>query len=141
MVISTHNLPKTHSSMDLNQPSRSFSMPIPDGYVTIAGPDGQQYVVPRFLVPSTHEAFRSYQQRVDLNANGASGGVSHFLFNVCVIVHGHRCLSHVRPLPVWQPAPGQTICGRLDLLAGPAMPLHCVARLAHLPVRQFLYIV
>jgi hypothetical protein len=55
---------------------------IPDGYVTVAGPDGKNYLVPEFMVPTLHQSFEAYRKKVDLGAHSAAGSVSVFSLNV-----------------------------------------------------------
>jgi len=55
----------------------------PDGYVRIQMEDGERFVVPRFVVPATHQAFDAYRVKADMN--NAKGRVSLFLV---LIFHG-----------------------------------------------------
>jgi hypothetical protein len=48
----------------------------PDGYVHITSDDGEQYLVPRFMIPATHQAFEAYQKKKEFNVLNADGGVS-----------------------------------------------------------------
>jgi len=48
---------------------------IPDGYVSIQSDNGQQYLVPRFIIPATHQAMEAYQKKVEFNVRTAHGGV------------------------------------------------------------------
>jgi hypothetical protein len=52
---------------------------IPDGYVTAAGPDGNQYLVPDFMVQSLHQTLEAHRMKVDLGVDNAAGSVSVFL--------------------------------------------------------------
>ena len=49
---------------------------IPEGYVTVAGPDGQNYIVPEFMVPTLHHSFEGYRKKVDFGVHNAAGSVS-----------------------------------------------------------------
>ena len=51
---------------------------IPEGYVTMAGPDGQNYVVPEFMVPTLHQSFGGYCKKADFGIHNAAGSVSIF---------------------------------------------------------------
>ena len=48
---------------------------IPEGYVPILYDNGQHYIVPRFMIPATHQAMEAYQKKVDFNVHTALGGV------------------------------------------------------------------
>ena len=50
----------------------------PDGYVPIQMEDGERYLVPRFVVPATHQAFDAYRVKADIN--NTKGEVSFFPF-------------------------------------------------------------
>lgn len=54
--------------------------PIPDSFTIGTGPDGQQYLVPQFMVPALDQAFAAYQTKLELGVTMEQGGVS-FLFN------------------------------------------------------------
>ena len=47
-----------------------------DGYVCITSDDGQQYLVPQFMIPATHQAFEAYQKKLQFNVLNVDGGVS-----------------------------------------------------------------
>ncbi|KAF8230814.1 hypothetical protein L208DRAFT_1280121 [Tricholoma matsutake] len=47
---------------------------IPDGYVSISSDDGQQYLVPHFMIPATNQAFKAYQKKLEFNVFNADGG-------------------------------------------------------------------
>ena len=49
---------------------------IPDGFTIGTGPDGQQYLVPQFMMPALDQAFAAYQHKMDLDVSKAEGGVS-----------------------------------------------------------------
>jgi hypothetical protein len=51
------------------------SAAIPAGFPPIIGPDGQQCIVPEYLIPATHQAFDAYRKRVELDVNNEQGGV------------------------------------------------------------------
>ena len=51
---------------------------IPEGYVTVAGPDGKDYLVPEFMVPTIHQSFDGYRKKLDLGVQNAAGSVSVF---------------------------------------------------------------
>jgi hypothetical protein len=53
---------------------------IPEGYVRVTGPDGDNYVVPEFMVPALHQTCESYKKKRDLDAFNAAGSVSNFYF-------------------------------------------------------------
>jgi hypothetical protein len=64
-------------SMQSNQSNvQNPSHGIPEGYVRITSSDGQEYVVPQFMVPATHQALDAYSKKLDLDAANAAGGVS-----------------------------------------------------------------
>jgi len=65
------------SSPSKNEGDHSW---IPEGYVTVAGPDGNNYIVPEFMVPTLHQSFEGYRKKVDLGVNTAAGSVSIFFF-------------------------------------------------------------
>jgi len=48
---------------------------IPDGYVSIRSDNGQQYLVPHFIILATHQAMEAYQKKVEFNVHTAHGGV------------------------------------------------------------------
>jgi hypothetical protein len=50
---------------------------IPDGYVHISSNNGQQYLVPHFMIAATHEAMEAYHKKLKFNVRNAAGGV-HF---------------------------------------------------------------
>ena len=49
---------------------------IPDGYTIGTGPDGQQYLVPQFMVPDLDQAFTSYCSKTELDVSNSQAGVS-----------------------------------------------------------------
>ncbi|KAF8799625.1 hypothetical protein BYT27DRAFT_7120018 [Phlegmacium glaucopus] len=49
---------------------------IPEGFVTMVGPDDQRYLVPEFMVPGMHQLVQGNQKKKELNVAGASGSVS-----------------------------------------------------------------
>ena len=49
---------------------------IPDGYTIGTGPDGQQYLVPQFMVPDLDQAFASYRSKTVLDVSNSPAGVS-----------------------------------------------------------------
>lgn len=51
---------------------------IPEGYVTTVGPDGKDYLVPEFMVPTLHQSFEAYRKKIDLGVYNAAGSVSLF---------------------------------------------------------------
>jgi len=61
---------------------------IPDGYTTGTGPDGQQYLVPQFLVPALGQAFASYHNKIELDVSNEGGGVSEHLSTSISMVIG-----------------------------------------------------
>jgi len=58
-----------------NQSSTTIS-DIPDGFTTRTGPDGQQYLVPQYMVPALDQAFVSYQTKAELGVCDQPAGVS-----------------------------------------------------------------
>lgn len=48
---------------------------VPDGFVPVVGPDGNNYLVPGFMVPALKQEYQATQKK-DVNAMGASGTVS-----------------------------------------------------------------
>jgi len=59
------------------QPNSSTTIAeIPDGYTIATGPNGQQYLVPQFMVPALGQAFASYQSKIELDVPNEHGGVS-----------------------------------------------------------------
>ncbi|KAF8802832.1 hypothetical protein BYT27DRAFT_7215051 [Phlegmacium glaucopus] len=64
-VQSTSDIRSQHSDIHI----------IPDGYTLVIGNNGEQYIVPRFMIPATHQAFEAYQKKLDLNLVSAKGGV------------------------------------------------------------------
>ena len=61
-------------------PSKDDKSWIPEGFVTVAGPDGKEYLVPEFMVPTLHQSFDGYHKKVDLGIHNAAGSVSLFPF-------------------------------------------------------------
>ncbi|KAF8954483.1 hypothetical protein BDZ97DRAFT_1864963, partial [Flammula alnicola] len=47
---------------------------IPDGFTIGTGPDGQQYLVPQYMVLALDHAFASYQSKADLGVSNAPRG-------------------------------------------------------------------
>ncbi|KAF8959893.1 hypothetical protein BDZ97DRAFT_2077742 [Flammula alnicola] len=47
---------------------------IPEGFTIGTGPDGQQYLVPQYMVPALDHAFALYQSKADLGVSNAPGG-------------------------------------------------------------------
>jgi hypothetical protein len=66
-----------HSTPSKDEDEKSW---IPDGYVTVAGRDGKNYIVPEFMVPTLHQSFDGYRKKVDLGIYNAAGSVSLFSF-------------------------------------------------------------
>jgi hypothetical protein len=86
MASSSKNI--LQSTPSKNEGDKSW---IPEGYVTVAGPDGKDYLVPEFMVPTLHQSFEAYRKKVsfeayrkkvDLGAHSAAGSVSVFSLNV-----------------------------------------------------------
>jgi hypothetical protein len=46
---------------------------IPDRYVNISSDYGQQYLVPHFM-PTTNQAFKAYQKKIEFNVFNTDGG-------------------------------------------------------------------
>ena len=65
------------SSPSKNESDQSW---IPEGYVTVTAPDGKNYIVPEFMVPTLHQSFEGYRKKVDLGVNNAAGSVSIIFF-------------------------------------------------------------
>ncbi|KAM6490266.1 hypothetical protein JOM56_014243 [Amanita muscaria] len=66
----------------MEQPSQDqSSTSLPEGYVCVTSNDGQQYIVPNYLVPATHQAFEAYRKKVEMEVQNAPGGVC--LFPAC----------------------------------------------------------
>jgi hypothetical protein len=63
---------------------------IPDGFVHITSDDGQQYLVPPFMIPATHQAMEAYRQKLEFNVHNADRGVS-FHFKVLAAKLYGRC--------------------------------------------------
>lgn len=61
-----------------NQSSTTIS-DIPDGFTIGTGPDGQQYLVPQYMVPALDQAFVSYRTKAELRVEKQPAGVSDFL--------------------------------------------------------------
>ena len=49
---------------------------IPDGFTVSISPDGQQYLVPQYLVPALDQAFASYRSKEVFGVVNEPGGVS-----------------------------------------------------------------
>lgn len=49
---------------------------IPDGFAALIGPNGDQYIVPEFMIPATHQAFEAYHKQIELDVANAEGCVS-----------------------------------------------------------------
>lgn len=65
---------------------------IPEGYVIVAGPDDQSYVVPEFMVPAIHQVNKGHQNKQAVGAFAASGSVSTYFRNHCRVTGaGDRC--------------------------------------------------
>lgn len=77
MASSSKHILKTSPSKNENEGDKSW---IPEGYVTVAGPDGKEYLVPEFMVPTLHQSFEAYRRKVDLGVHIAAGSVSIFFF-------------------------------------------------------------
>jgi hypothetical protein len=75
--------------MQSNQSSSEKHI-IPDGYVLISSNHGQEYVVPQFMVPATHQALEAYQKKLDLDVANAAGGVS---TQLCYLTGDKRLLA------------------------------------------------
>jgi len=54
------------STSSKNEGEKSW---IPEGYVTVADPDGQNYVVPEFMVLTLHQSFEGYCKKMDLGVH------------------------------------------------------------------------
>ncbi|KAF8805985.1 hypothetical protein BYT27DRAFT_7257400 [Phlegmacium glaucopus] len=68
MASSTHRDPSI-----VDPPRESEHDWIPDGCVSLVGPDGQRYVVPDFMVPAMRQVVEGKKKKEDLMAFGASG--------------------------------------------------------------------
>jgi hypothetical protein len=59
---------------------------IPQGFTTGTGPDGKDYLVPQYLVPSLNHAFASYRTKSEVGVQNAQPGVSqYFTPSMCAI--------------------------------------------------------
>lgn len=70
-----HQMQNTQQS----RPSTTITT-IPDGFVIGTAPNGQQYLVPQFMVPALDQAFAAYHKKLELGVPNEQGGVS-VLFN------------------------------------------------------------
>ncbi|KAF8812718.1 hypothetical protein BYT27DRAFT_7207558 [Phlegmacium glaucopus] len=57
-----------------NPQNTSENIVVPEGYAIVIGNVGQRYIVPKFMIPATHQAFEAYQKKVELNVENAPGG-------------------------------------------------------------------
>jgi hypothetical protein len=62
--------------------SSNLTPSIPAGYVVIKGPNGQQYLVPRFMVFATEQAIEAEQQKIDVEIGKADKGVRTSFFSL-----------------------------------------------------------
>ena len=76
--IHPHNQVSTSIAMpNTTSPEQSTTISkIPHGFTISTAPDGQQYLVPQFMVPTLDQAFLSYQTKLDLAVSQAQSGVS-----------------------------------------------------------------
>ncbi|KAM6500777.1 hypothetical protein JOM56_003791 [Amanita muscaria] len=66
----------------MEQPSQDqSSTSLPEGYVCVTSNDGQQCIVPNYLVPATHQAFEAYRKKVEMEVQNAPGG-SHNMIDI-----------------------------------------------------------
>ncbi|KAF8799689.1 hypothetical protein BYT27DRAFT_7119810 [Phlegmacium glaucopus] len=68
-------------------PDTSKTLTVPEGYVLVIGNNDQQYIVPHFMIPATHQAFEAYQKRLDLHVSTASGGITHLAWCMLMLAH------------------------------------------------------
>jgi hypothetical protein len=62
--------------MDNNDsPSSSW---IPEGYIEVIGPNGQQYLVPRFYAPALNNSLEGSEEKKQMDIEKAAGTVSFF---------------------------------------------------------------
>jgi len=59
---------------------RSTLNNIPEGFTIGVAPDGQQYLVPQYLVPALDQAFATYHSKMRLDVVQANPGVSDCIF-------------------------------------------------------------
>ena len=60
-----------------NSATNDTEIPIlPEGYVSVIGPDQHKYVVPQFMVPALHQCLDGYRLKRELDVSGQSGSVS-----------------------------------------------------------------
>ena len=82
-------------STQQSKPSTTITT-IPDGFMISTVPNGQQYLVPQFMVPALDQAFVAYQHKWDLDVSNVQGGVS-FHFQ---LASTHSCLEFFQD---WNP--------------------------------------
>ncbi|KAF8955607.1 hypothetical protein BDZ97DRAFT_1764653 [Flammula alnicola] len=73
-----------------SQPETS-TLHIPEGFTALVSPDGDRYIVPKFMIPATHQAFEAYRKQVELdvtNTNGCSGNSE----GIPCILLGHKAV-------------------------------------------------
>ncbi|KAF8797513.1 hypothetical protein BYT27DRAFT_7265656 [Phlegmacium glaucopus] len=73
MASSTHPNPFTSDNVQ-----NSENPWIPEGCVTVVGPNDQRYLVPAFMLPAMHQLFDGHRKKEELKAFGASGTVHQF---------------------------------------------------------------
>jgi len=72
---------------------------IPDGYISISSEDGQQYLVPHFMIPATNQAFKAYQKKLEFDVYNADGGVSQSIRTPTCHPHSGLMPRSSRPMP------------------------------------------
>ncbi|KAF8799823.1 hypothetical protein BYT27DRAFT_7217374 [Phlegmacium glaucopus] len=73
MASSTHPNPFTSDNVQ-----NSETPWIPEGCITVVGPNDQRYLVPAFMLPAMHQLFEGHRKKEELKAFGASGTVHQF---------------------------------------------------------------
>ncbi|KAF8964538.1 hypothetical protein BDZ97DRAFT_1757877 [Flammula alnicola] len=48
---------------------------VPDGFAALVTPDGDRYIVPKFMIPATQQAFGAYRKQVELDVVNENGCV------------------------------------------------------------------
>jgi len=64
---------------DIVSPLDDISSWIPEGYITVNGPNNQCYVVPDFFVPALHQSLDAQQEKCIFDFGKAAGTVSVYI--------------------------------------------------------------
>jgi hypothetical protein len=73
---------------------------IPDGFVRIVARDGEDCIVPEFLIPAAKHAFAAYRKRGELHVCGEAGGVNTTFYHRNLFTCRRRHRRFVWPVPV-----------------------------------------